>query len=121
MRLPGSLTVRRFRVEGSAPAAAEAMKLLAKRVRPPGEEFVPAQGEARGWSAFDNLLDVEPDAGRWVEAGRLFFALRVGRRRAPAALVKAKAALQERARREEMGLAVLPSKIRQEIREEVKK
>ncbi|MBI4615361.1 MAG: hypothetical protein HY720_17220, partial [Planctomycetes bacterium] len=94
---------------------------ITMRARPADGEFVPAQGEARGWSAFDNHHDVEPDAGRWVEAGRLFFALRVDRRRAPAALVKAKVALQERARREEMGLAVLPSKIRQEIREEVKK
>lgn len=120
MPVKGLKSFRRYRVAAKHRAGLEEIVERLGRRR-----FVPLEPESDdeerwGWITSEHLLDTRFDVGKCARDPFVVFALRVDRRKAPAALVRAHLKIEEEAHRKESGGKPLRPQARRELRDEIR-
>ncbi|MDP7035614.1 MAG: recombination-associated protein RdgC [Planctomycetota bacterium] len=124
MRLPRTSAWRRFLLTGRERPSLDQIPTILQQNRFGGDS---AEGfgskhrvESRsGWVSFDNLLDRDLTAGKVIHSGRVFFGLRIDRKRVPANVARARVDLEVREQMAATGRDRLSRKELAEIKEGV--
>lgn len=116
--LTGSLSVRRYRVDGSLPEGREVLiqALNANAFRDPLSPV--HKEESIGWTQVHNLLDTSfDDVNLWLYNHYAVFSMRVDKKTLPARLFKAHLQKRQQAWCKESGRERVPAKVKEELKE----